>query len=119
MVKLLLGEERRKINMRKLEFLLPVVIIFQQISVEIFRISLAAAFIAVQDDLWRAEAGSKTGVHRCLGDRGESQHGSVWSLAEHFIGAVQDLAFIKTGHWGRRLLASAFLLEEKAGHGFT
>ena len=90
---------------------------------EIFRIPLAAALVAVQDDLRRAEAGSQAGVTRIAGNRGlgnggegdaRAQHGSVWCLAEHFIRTVQDLAFIQA--WGRRLLASALLLEEKAGH---
>ena len=91
---------------------------------EIFRVALAAALVAVQDDLRRAEAGSQAaGVariadNRGLGDGGEgdAQHGSVWSLAEHFIGTVQDLAFVQA--WGRRLLASALLVEEKASHDF-
>ena len=86
----------------------------QQISVKIFRISLAAGFIAVQDDLRGAEAGAQTGVHLGPLDGGE-RHGRVWGLAIYFIGAVK--ALIQTGHWGGRVLASALLVEEKAGHG--
>ena len=92
---------------------------------EIFRVALAAALVAVQDDLRRAEAGSQAGVARIAGNRGlgdggegDAQHGSVWrgSLAEDFTGTVQDQAFIQA--WGRRLLASALLVEEKASHDF-
>ena len=90
---------------------------------EIFRVALAAALVAVQDDLRRAEAGFQAGITRiagncglCDGGEGDAQHGSVWSLAEHFIGTVQDLAFVQA--WGRRLLASALLVEEKASHDF-
>ena len=93
----------------------------QQISVKIFRISLAAGFIAVQDDLRRTEAGSKTGValagsHLGPFDGGErhSQQGGVGSLADDLVGAVQSV--IQARHWGSRGLTSALLLEEKAGH---
>ena len=98
------------------------VVFFQQIPVEIFRIPLAAALVAVQDDLRRAEAGAQTGVHLGPLDGGErhTQRGSVWSLAKYLVGAVK--AFIQIGNGGRGVLASALLIlvEEKAGrHGLT